>query len=165
LIFAQCSTACSTIIFVTTNGAIVSDKDHIELLRLREVNKNLTEQLDAIRQQLKDSLKGNKELSQQLKDLQGKLDILITQMNKRNQRDYGPKTERHNPKPALAEVSADIAAVKPKKPAARNHEKHILELAQQFTPEQVLHSVGPDHLLCPTCVIETVVFDHEVTPA
>jgi transposase len=142
----------------------VSDKDYKELLRLRETNKNLTEQLAAIQQQLKDALNGNKELSQQLKNLQEKLDVLITQMNKRNQRDYGPKTERHNPRPALAEVPADIAAVKPpKKPDARNHEKHILELSQQFTPEQVLHSVGPDQLLCPTCVIETVVFDHEVT--
>ena len=144
----------------------MSDKDYAELLRLRETNKKLTEQLAVIQQQLKDSLNGNKELSQQLKSLQGKLDILITQMNKRNRRDYGPKTERHNPRPALAtaEAPVDIAAVKPpKKPAARNHEKHILELAQQFTPEQVHHTVSPDQLLCPTCIVETVVFDHEVT--
>jgi transposase len=147
----------------------VSDKDYEELLRLRKENKGLRKQLQEtiesnkqLGQQLKDSLEGNKELSQQLKDLQGKLDILITQMNKRNQRDYGPKTERHNPKPALA--IADVAAVKPpKKPVARNHEKHILELAQQLTLEQVHHSVGPNQLLCPSCVIETVVFDHEIT--
>jgi transposase len=144
----------------------VSDKDYQELLKLRETNKNLTKQLVLIQQHLKDALNGNKELSQQLKDLQGKLDILITQINKRNQRDYGPKTERHNPKPALATIDApvDLAAVKPpKKPVARNHEKHILELVHHFTPEQVHHSVSPEHLLCPTCVIETVVFDHEVT--
>lgn len=142
------------------DGAIVSGKDYEELLRLRETNKDLTEQLAAIRQQLKDSLEGNKELSQQLKDLQGKLDILITQMNKRNQRDYGPKTERHNPRPALATI--DVAAVKPpKKPVARNHEKHIL--AQQLPPEPVVHSVSQEKLLCPTCVVETIVFDHEVT--
>jgi len=139
----------------------VSDKDYEELLRLRKTNKKLTEQLAVIQQQLKDSLEGNKELSQQLKDLQGKLDILITQMNKRNQRDYGPKTERHNPRPALV-ITDDIATVKPpKKPVARNHEKHIL--AQQLPPEPVHHSVSPEQLLCPTCVIETVVFDHEVT--
>ena len=143
----------------------MSDKDYAELLRLRKINKKLTEQLAVIQQQLKDALNGNKELSQQLKSLQEKLDILITQMNKRNQRDYGPKTERHNPRPALAtaEAPADIAVKPPKKPIARNHEKHILELAQQLTPEPVLHSVSPDQLLCPTCVIETVVFDHEVT--
>ena len=142
----------------------MSDKDYEELLRLRETNKNLAEQLTVIQQQLKDSLEGNKELSQQLKSLQGKLDILITQMNKRNQRDYGPKTERHNPRPALAisDALVDMAAVKPpKKPVARNHEKHIL--TQQLPPEPVHHSVSPEKSLCPTCTIETVVFDHEVT--
>jgi transposase len=143
---------------------IVPDKDYEELLRLREANKNLTEQLTVIQQQLKDSLEGNKELSKQLKSLQGKLDILITQINKRNQRDYGPKTERHNPRPApaITETSADTAAVKqPKKPVARNHEKHIL--TQQLTPQPVPHSVSAEQLLCPTCIIETVAFGHEVT--
>ena len=142
----------------------MSDKDYAELLSLRKTNKKLTEQLAVIQQQLKDSLEGNKELSQQLKGLQGKLDILITQMNKRNQRDYGPKTERHNPRPALAIANApvDNAAVKPpKKPVARNHEKHIL--AQQLPPEPVHHSVSSEKSLCPTCAIATTVFDHEVT--
>jgi transposase len=139
------------------NGAIVSDKDYEELLRLRKENK-------ALRKQLQETIDSNKQIGQQLKDLQGKLDILITQMNKRNQRDYGPKTERHNPRPALAttDTPVDMAAVQPpKKPAARNHEKHIL--AQQLPPEPVHHSVSPEKLLCPTCAIETTVFDHKVT--
>ena len=161
MIFVQQSTVCGTIVFVTTSGAIVSDKDYAELLALRKTNKKLTEQLAVIQQQLKDSLEGNKELSQQLKGLQGKLDILITQMNKRNQRDYGPKTERHNPRPALATTDALVAVKPPKKPVARNHEKHIL--AQQLPPEPVHHSVSPEELLCPTCIVETVVFNHEVT--
>ncbi|HEY5236542.1 MAG TPA: IS66 family transposase [Rhabdochlamydiaceae bacterium] len=145
----------------------MSDKDYAELLALRKENKGLRKQLQEtiesnkqIGQQLKDSLNGNKELSQQLKDLQGKLDILITQINKRNQRDYGPKTERHNPKPALSITDA-TAAKPPEKPVARNHEKHIL--TQQLPPEPVHHSVSSEELLCPTCIVETVVFDHEVT--
>ena len=124
----------------------MSEKDYAELLRLRQENKELTGRLA--------------EIQQQMKDLQGKLDILITQMKKRNQRDYGPKTERHNPRPALA--IADMAAVKPpKKPVARNHEKHIR--TQGLPSEPVNHSVSPEKSLCPSCAIETVVFDHEVT--
>ncbi|MBZ0186258.1 MAG: hypothetical protein K8F91_08430 [Candidatus Obscuribacterales bacterium] len=50
--------------------------------------------------QLKESVEGNKELRKQLKDLQEKLDVLLVQLKKRNRRDYGNKTERHNPRPA-----------------------------------------------------------------
>jgi transposase len=138
----------------------VSEKDYAELLRLREENKELTGRLTAIQLQLKESLEGNKELRQQMKDLQGKLDILITQIKKRNQRDYGPKTERHNPRPALA-IAGIVAVKPPKKPVARNHEKHIL--TQGLPSEPVNHSVSPEKSLCPSCAIETVVFDHEVT--
>lgn len=137
----------------------MSNKEYKELLSLREENKEL-------RKQLQETIENNKQLGQQLKELQDKLDILITQMKKRNQRDYGPKTERHNPKPALAvaEAPTDIVTIEPpKKPVARNHEKHILELVQQLTPEPVHHSVSPEELLCPTCIVETVAWGQKVT--
>ncbi len=137
----------------------MSNKDYEELLRLREDNK-------VIRQQLAESLAGNKELQQQLKSLQEKLDILLTHMQKRNRRDYGPKTEHHNPRPAPTAIDEPDKATgnlpkKPKKPAARNHKKHIHEQDLPIVP--VNHSVSPEKSICPGCDVETIVFDHQVT--
>ena len=55
--------------------------------------------------QLTEALKGNTELQQQLKELQKKLDVLLAQLKKRNNREYGRKTEKHNPRPALSSPS------------------------------------------------------------
>ena len=92
----------------------MSDQERKELLRLRKENKRiskenqrtstenqrLSELLNQLQLQLKESVEGNKELREQLKDLQEKLDVLLVQLKKRNRRDYGNKTERHNPRPA-----------------------------------------------------------------
>lgn len=90
-----------------------------ESARLREENVRLHKLLAALEVQLKQSnqsvaeltkqlatsLNGNKELTKQLKKTQEKLDILIARMKKRNQRDYGPTTEKHNPQKGTRSAS------------------------------------------------------------
>lgn len=57
----------------------------------------LTKLIEDLQRQLQQSLDGNDEQRAMLKDLQAKLDVLIAQSKKRNKRDYGNKTEKHNP--------------------------------------------------------------------
>lgn len=148
-----------------------------ELVRLRQQNEALQSALAALRlqieqsnqssaelkQQLKDALDGNAELRSLLIDLQGKLDKLLLQRKKRNRTDYGPKTERHNPKPA-ATAGEDVKPQEPdpvKEPTSRNHKKHIH--FQNLPTEPVPHKVKPADLICPDCAVETVFVGNEIT--
>lgn len=135
----------------------MSDPEREELLKLREENRRLANLL-------KEALEGNKILQKQLVELQEKLDILIVQFKKRNRRDFGSKTERHNPRPAVAEETPKIAVVveqatvrKPKD----KHEKHIL--AQDLPTAEVAHTVMPEAAICPHCIVDTVFVRNEVT--
>ncbi|MCC7528989.1 MAG: IS66 family transposase [Candidatus Melainabacteria bacterium] len=129
-----------------------------EVTRLNAEIHRLLQQNEDLQRQLKQSLDGNEELRELLKDLQAKLDVLIAQSKKRNKKDYGKKTEKHNPRPA---------EVKPKtKPAGKSNSaadfekstgiKHILENAKNLPHEPITHSVKPEDSLCPDCTIETV---------
>jgi transposase len=121
----------------------------------------LTEELQ---HQLKQALDGNDELRKMLKDMQEKLDVLIAQTKKRNKRDFGKKTEKHNPRPAAAKSD-----VKPKNAHddATNESatgiKHILENAKNLPHEPVAHTVKPEDSVCPDCAVETTFVSSLVT--
>ncbi|MBZ0296945.1 MAG: IS66 family transposase, partial [Anaerolineae bacterium] len=154
----------------------MSDQERKELLRLRKENKRiskenqrtstenqrLSELLNQLQLQLKESVEGNKELREQLKDLQEKLDVLLVQLKKRNRRDYGNKTERHNPRPAREQKTIAPKEASPDtNDSSRKGEKHIL--AQDLPSEIVKHSLTPEEGTCPDCIIETVFVANEIT--
>jgi transposase len=114
----------------------------------------LTTLVEDLQRQLKQSLDGNEEMRQMLKDLQAKLDVLIAQSKKRNRRDYGNKTEKHNPRPAIPkpkETPVDALGN-----AKSTGIKHIIENGKNLPHEPVPHLVKPEDALCPDCVVETV---------
>jgi hypothetical protein len=78
----------------------MSDELQQKYLEARAENERLSALIVELQRQLKQSLDGQEELRALLKDLQTKLDVLIAQSKKRNKKDYGTKTERHNPRPA-----------------------------------------------------------------
>lgn len=120
-----------------------------ELARFREENAQLKKALVGLEKQLESANEANAELRKLLKDLQDKLDILIVQFKKRNRRDFGNKTERHNPRPA-ADSALAVEPAKPKTPAQRNHKKHILE--QDLPIQPVPHSVKPEDRFVRTAI-------------
>lgn len=132
-----------------------------ELARLRKENSELKRRLEKLDKRLEEANEANKDLRALMKDLQEKLDILIVQFKKRNRKDFGNKTERHNPRPAIAEnTSVPLIKEKPA-PKPRNHSKHIL--SQDLPPEVVPHTVKPEDATCPTCIVDTVFVRTEVT--
>lgn len=150
----------------------MSDKEFEELQKLREEYpralaeiQRLARLIEESQQQLKQALDGNDEQRKLLKDLQAELDALIAQSKKRNKRDYGKKTEKHNPRPA---------AVKPKPKPDRNSDaapenekstgiKHILDNAKNLTHQPVPHFVKPEDSICPDCSVETVFVSNLLT--
>jgi transposase len=113
--------------------------------------------IEELRQQLKQSNEANEELRQLLRDLGEKLDQLIAQKKKRNKRDYGKKTEKHNPQPALEQPQDAIRSDRNRKNSRDKSTgtKHILENANNLPHEAVQHKVSPQDCICPTCNIET----------
>lgn len=77
-----------------------------ELSRLRKENEEQRKALATLSAQLSESLAGNKELRDRMRELQQKLDILLVQYKKRNRKEFGPKTERRNPQNALEQTPA-----------------------------------------------------------
>ena len=148
----------------------VPQSSESELSRLRKENEHLLKALAGLDSQLKESnqrskdlskqlseaLAGNKDLREQMKDLQQKLDILIVQFKKRNRKDFGPKTEKRNPQKALEQPSST------KKPPPKKNEpeagdgqsrKHIHR--QNVPTEPVKHPVSKQDSICPQCQVET----------
>lgn len=141
-----------------------ASKDEL-LNRLIAENERLSQQNTLLQKQLQEALQGNAQLQTQLGDLHNKLDVLITQLKKRNRRDFGNKTERHNPSPAI--IQSDVTTTIPppnKKKHKENknkHEKHIL--TQKLPIEPVHHLVKPEDAICPTCIVETVPIGNDIT--
>jgi transposase len=148
---------------------LMPDPEYEELLKLRqERNTNIAE-IQRLTKLLQEALDGNAELKKQLTDLQGKLDIILVHIKKRNRRDYGEKTERHNPRPAASAVADEIKdkAKELLDTAADSGDsprtKHILNLNKNLPAEPVPHKVDADHRLCPNCAVDTVFIGNEVT--
>jgi transposase len=133
----------------------MSDDERKELIRLRKENERLCKLLEK-------ALKGNAELREQLKDLQEKLDILLVRMNKRNRKDFGSKTERHNPRPA---VDGLVEAQRRQPSSSANDApkgiKHILN--QPVNEVAVQHSVCDADRFCPECCVETVFVGNNIS--
>jgi transposase len=149
-----------------------------ELVRLRKENEELRATLSALqlqleranqtsaelKQQLKDASQGNAELRTLLVDLQAKLDTLIAQSKKRNRRDYGKKTEKHNPRQATGtkeKLAHNSDAVSENEKSTGI--KHILKNAKNLPHETVPHLVQPEDSICPDCVTETVFVSNLIT--
>ena len=126
--------------------------------QLSQENASLQARICELQIQLREALNGNVELRAQLTDLQLKLDALIIQLDKRNRRDFGKKTERHNPRQAPT-TGIDKATNNGSK--NKNHQKHIHW--QNLTTQPVPHTVKPEELLCPRCQVETEIVGHDVT--
>lgn len=135
--------------------------------------RSLVQSIEELHSQLRTALEGNTELKLQLSKLQDRLDELLIQLRRNNDRDYGPTTERHNPRPSTAvdaatststdnnAASADIPSTKPKQKRPRNHKKHIL--GQNVPDKDVIHLVKPEQRICPHCDVETKFVSYTVT--
>ena len=133
-------------------------KDYVEA---QSEIKRLTKLIENLQRQLQQALDGNEEMRQLLKELQAKLDVLIAQSKKRNKRDYGSKTEKHNPRPAL---------LQPRDRIPDGHQKdsstgieHILENAKNLPHQPVEHFIKSDAAVCPDCSVETVFVSNLLT--
>jgi len=126
-----------------------------EIHRLVQQNENL-------QRQLQQALDGNEELRTLLKDLQAKLDILIAQSKKRNKRDFGKKTEKHNPRPAPSKPKPAAGADATGDNKATGI-KHILENAKNVPHQPVPYPVRPEDSICPECNVETVFVNNVLT--
>jgi transposase len=150
----------------------MSGSEREELHRLKEENQRLSRLIEGLEQQLKKANEDNAELRKLLKELQEKLDILIVQFKKRNRRDFGSKTERHNPRQGatLAEDQPDTEAPPPTskpskqaqpKAAPPDRKKHIR--SQNLPTLPVPHKVSSEQAMCPHCAVETKFVRNEVS--
>ena len=130
---------------------------------LNDTIARLTTTIAELQEQLKQALEGNTELRALLVELQTKLDKLLAQKKKRDRKDYGPQTERHNPRPAAStSIAPDEAEPQARKqPTNRNHTKHIL--GQNLPTEPVPHMVKDADRCCPGCQVETVFVRNQIT--
>jgi transposase len=144
----------------------MSDSEREELIRLRQETAEL-------RQLLKQANEANTELRKMLADLQEKLDILIVQLKKRNRRDFGNKTERHNPRQG-ATMTDELATSTEQVPVSSQpgrsadavkqtveRKKHIRW--QNLPTVPVTHKVAPQDATCPHCAVETDFVRNEIT--
>jgi regulator of replication initiation timing len=127
---------------VSSKVFAVPESDAEKLARLEKENADLRatiaslrETISQLQEQLKQSIEGNTDLRAILVELQAKLDKLLDQKKKRDRKDHGPTTERHNPRPAA--VQNELPKQR-KQPINRNHIKHIH--AQNFA-----HRACPAH--------------------
>ncbi|MGH9436970.1 MAG: IS66 family transposase [Terriglobia bacterium] len=139
-----------------------SERQQTTIAALNDTIAKLTAAIAELQEQLKQALDGNTELRTLLSELQVKLDKLLQQKKKRDRKDHGPTTERHNPKPATGGETAEELSPNPRtQPAKRNHKKHIH--SQNIPNRPVPHKVAEKDLLCPTCQVETVFVKNEIT--
>lgn len=138
---------------------------------LQKQIQDLVTQIGALQSQLQEALAGNFNSKDQMDKLQSRLDELLFQIKNAKNEEYGPTTERHNPRqgPPPAESpdidvdessddSSESISSKLKKEAlsekrARNHKKHVK--TQNLPEQEKKHLVKPGELLCPHCNIET----------
>jgi transposase len=123
----------------------------------------LTALIEDLQQQLQETIHGNEELRKLLHSLQIQLDKLIAQSKKRNKRDNGNKTEKHNPRPAAVQAQQKPQESDVSKDKNATGIKHILENAQNLPHEPVMHPVKPEDSICPECAVETVFVSDLVT--
>ncbi|MDR3558007.1 MAG: hypothetical protein P4L61_00595, partial [Candidatus Pacebacteria bacterium] len=141
-----------------------------ELARLRAENEEqrrsistLQASIAELQKQLAEAIGGNKELRLQLSDMQDKLDRLLFQIEKRNKKDYGKKTERHNPRQGetASPESSKSGDTSTEKKKNQNHKKNIN--SQKLPVAQKKHLVSPEERTCPFCLIDTEIFSQKIT--
>ena len=141
------------------------DPDWQELQTLRSEhpavlaeNKRLQSLVEQLTRQIDESLKANEELRKLLSDLQTKLDTLIVQQKKRNRRDYGKKTERYNPRPAVCGENSG-----PTSPSARTRDNTRLAQIEALPVDDVPHVVSDGERFCHNCQTDKVKIGEEIT--
>lgn len=117
-----------------------------------------------LNKRLSDSATSNSELKQQLSEMQQSLDRLLYQLDKRNKKDFGKKTER-NPRQAADDSPSELPSGNPapekKSNKNENHKKNIN--LQNLSVVQAKHVVNAKDVQCPTCLIETKVIAETLT--
>ena len=143
----------------------MSDSDWRELQRLRSEhpaalaeNRRLQALIEQLTQRIDESLKANEELRKILSELQAKLDTLIVQQKKRNRRDYGKKTERYNPSPALRDGESDTTSL----PARQKDDARLAQI-ESLPVEDIPHVVADAERICPDCQVSKEWIGEEVT--
>lgn len=138
----------------------MSDSDWQELQLLRSQyptaaaeNKRLQDLVEKLCRQLDESLKANEDLRKLLADLQVKLDTLVVQQKKRNRKDYGKKTERYNPRPAVSNAVD----------TARTRNNSRLAKIESLPIKDVPHGVPPDERTCDECGSEKIKIGEDIT--
>lgn len=140
----------------------MSDSDQQELQHLRDERlaaatdeiKRLHDLVEKLGRQLDESLKANEDLRKLLADLQTKLDTLVVQQKKRNRKDYGKKTERYNPRPALSNDKVD---------AVRTRNDSRLAKIKSLPIKDIPHVVTPDERTCDECGSEKIKIGEDIT--
>jgi transposase len=130
-----------------------------ENAQLHTIIAELGKTVSQLQEQLKQATEGNAELRALLVEVQSKLDKLLQQKKKRDRNDFGPKTERHNPRPARTKSERSFNTNKEKAGGI----KHILENASKLPHEPVQHTVKPEDSTCPNCEVDTVFVSHAIT--
>lgn len=123
----------------------------------KELYYNSQEEILRLTKLLEEALSGNKDLQEQLKQLQDQLDKVLHQLEKKNKREYGKKTERHNPRPAQSSDKKVKKEEFPKPPVPDNAQqpKPPSPAGIELKPEPVEHKVDASASICPNCHAET----------
>lgn len=122
----------------------------------------LTRLVEELQAQLKLSLETNNQQTKMLGELQSKLDELLAQIKKRNKREYGKKTEKHNPRPALTSTISSAQKNDPIEEKATGL-KHILDNARHLPGEPKNYFVNATDANCPDCSVETKFVGNQIT--
>lgn len=146
-------------------------KEQLEQLReFKAENERLRTALASLQKQLTEAVDGNKELRQEMSEMQKRLDKLLFQLEKRNKKDFGKKTERHNPRQRESEdgnnAASDSEPLPPNtasEPQRKNsnHKKNIS--GQKVPAQKMTHTVDEKDRTCPTCHVETKVVSHDIS--
>lgn len=133
----------------------------------KELYLELQKENHRMAQMLEDALAGNKDLQEQMKQLQSKLDRVLEQLKKKNKKEHGSKNERHNPRPA-SEANKTKSPLPPEPPptdeeCAGNPSLEELVKAGKLDADPVNHNVDPFTAICPECQVETDYFSTQVT--
>jgi transposase len=121
----------------------------------------LTHLLEELQKNLQLSLDGNVGLRQQLQELQTKIDALLAKKKTRDRKEFGPKGERHNPRPATGDKEKAET-----EDGTKENEDDSLSAQKLFQnePDDVkTHNLSETERICPQCDCETVFVGYRVT--
>lgn len=124
---------------------------------LKEIER-LTTMLTEMQKNLQASLDGNNELREQLKAVQEKLDVLLAKKKNRDRKEFGSKSEGHNPRPEPSTTTQSRRQ--------RNEESvpEIQKPTDEPPPAEIVtHEIAANEIICPDCNVETKFVGNTIT--